>query len=99
MATKALRTIGVAYKIIQDDDDLETKDQFGIREIEKENFILICILGIKDNLRAGVRKSIQILKEKSCITVRMITGDNEATATAIARDAGIIEEGEENAVM
>jgi len=62
MAEKALRTIGVAYKFIEPESDLVTKDEYGVRDIEKDGFTLLCILGIKDNLRKGVKESIKILR-------------------------------------
>jgi Ca2+-transporting ATPase len=39
-----------------------------------------------------VKESI-VLVQKAGITVRMVTGDNVITATAIAEDCGILREG------
>ena len=52
------------------------------------------LVGIKDQARPEVRVSIEQCREAG-IRVFMITGDNKATAEAIARDVGILEPGEE----
>ena len=52
------------------------------------------LVGIKDQARPEVRASIEQCREAG-IRVMMITGDNTATAEAIARDVGILEPGEE----
>ena len=52
------------------------------------------LVGIKDQARPEVRASIEQCCEAG-IRVFMITGDNKATAEAIARDVGILEPGEE----
>ena len=61
--------------------------------IESElTFFGIC--GIKDPARPEVRESIEKCKEAG-IRVFMITGDNQTTAEAIARDVGIFEADED----
>ena len=52
-------------------------------EIEKKNFILLTIIGVKDIPREEVPEAIRKCKEAG-ITVRMVTGDNLITAKAIA---------------
>lgn len=58
----------------------------------------LCILGIMDNLRKGVKEAVSTCKEAG-ITVRMVTGDNKETARAIAIQCGIITEGDEKALV
>lgn len=53
------------------------------------------VAAIKDPLREQVPDSIQKCKEAG-IRVMMITGDNKNTAEAIARDAGILVEGQKS---
>ena len=73
-------------------DDLETKDKKGVYECEKENFVLIAVIGVRDEPREEVKGAIEKCN-KAGITVRMVTGDNIVTAKAIAKEVGIIVEG------
>ncbi|SCU87621.1 LAFA_0E07844g1_1 [Lachancea sp. 'fantastica'] len=52
-------------------------------------FTLDAIVGIQDPLRKGVKKSVEQC-QKAGVTVRMVTGDNILTATAIARNCSIL---------
>lgn len=49
---------------------------------------LVAVLAIADTLKPEARETVDLLK-KMKIAVWMITGDNRATANAIAREAGI----------
>ena len=51
MAKKALRTICLAYKNIPNSADVTTKDEKGVYNIEKNDLILLAVLGIKDIIR------------------------------------------------
>lgn len=51
--------------------------------------IVVGVAGIKDPLKETVPQAVLNCK-KAGITVRMVTGDNTDTATAIAKDANII---------
>ena len=62
-----------------------------IRQIEKNGFTLIGILGIKDIIRPEVPGAVAQC-QKAGITVRMVTGDNKVTAMAIAKECKIIDE-------
>jgi magnesium-transporting ATPase (P-type) len=55
---------------------------------------LICIAGIKDIIRKEVPDAIKLCNTAG-VRVRMVTGDNLITAIAIAKEAGILVEGEE----
>ncbi|EAR94179.2 calcium-translocating P-type ATPase, PMCA-type protein (macronuclear) [Tetrahymena thermophila SB210] len=91
MAEKGLRTIGIAYKQVYPNDDINSKDNMNVREIEKSNLILIGVLGIEDVLRPEVPLAVAKCKQAK-IHVRMVTGDNKITARAIANKCGIIQE-------
>lgn len=54
MAEKTLRTLCLAYKPIMPRESYEEKDQRGVYEIEKENLILIAIVGVRDIPRPEV---------------------------------------------
>ena len=90
MANNALRTIGIGYKEIVGGEDFTTADHLDVHSIEKEGFILLAILGIKDMLRNEVKDAVAKCKAAG-IKVRMVTGDNKDTARAIAKECGIID--------
>ncbi|KAG8372000.1 hypothetical protein BUALT_Bualt12G0021200 [Buddleja alternifolia] len=81
-ACEALRTLCLAYKDIDD-----------VNNIPDCGYTLIAVVGIKDPVRPGVKEAV-----KTClaagITVRMITGDNINTAKAIAKECGILGDGD-----
>jgi len=52
---------------------------------------MVAIFGLMDPLRPGIKEAIQTCN-KAGINVRMCTGDNIDTATAISKEAGIITE-------
>ncbi|KAI9319013.1 PMCA-type calcium-translocating P-type ATPase [Dichotomocladium elegans] len=88
-AGEALRTIALAYSTI-------TNEAFGSLnddgEPRLEDLVLIGIVGIEDPLRPGVIESVAAFR-RAGVFVRMITGDNIKTATAIAKSAGILTNG------
>lgn len=86
-AKEGLRTIGLAYRDFNSEDG--NKDY---EEPPESDLTLVAIVGIMDPLRPEVKDSIELCK-KAGITVRMVTGDNVLTATKIARDCGILEDG------
>ncbi|KAF9904992.1 P-type ATPase [Linnemannia zychae] len=73
----------------QDDDDDDEEIPPGYAESE---LIFLGMIGLIDPARAGVKDSVRICKEAG-ITVVMITGDHIKTASAIAKELGILEEG------
>lgn len=79
LAGRAMRTLGFAHKLITN-DATETK------------LIWDGYVGIRDNLREDVTASITDCHAAG-IKVRMITGDNLATARAIATETGILHGG------
>jgi len=90
-ADNALRTICVAYKYISNEevDNWKNKEEDGTYSIEKTEFCLISIFGIKDKLRDGVQEAVDKCKAAGIVVV-MVTGDNIDTAIAIAKECHII---------
>ena len=79
----------------------EMSDDGFIRKVEKDGFILISLVGIKDVIRPEVPGAVAKCKVAG-ITVRMVTGDNKVTATAIAKECKILDhdnEREPDAIM
>lgn len=98
-AKQALRTIVFAYKDLKPTDGGRNHDEIDagskIYKIEEGDFVLICIAGIKDIIREEVPEAVRKCY-KAGVRVRMVTGDNKVTAIAIAKECGIIQEGEEH---
>ncbi len=58
MSQKALRTKMLAYKDLSLNEDINSKDQISVYDIEKKDLICMAILGMGDNLRDGVTRTI-----------------------------------------
>ncbi|MCI8342359.1 MAG: calcium-translocating P-type ATPase, PMCA-type [Firmicutes bacterium] len=86
MAKKALRVIAVAYREF---DHMP-------KEFELERDVTLCgFIGIMDMPRPEAKKAVEVCK-KAGIRPLMITGDNPITASAIAMEVGIFEDGDES---
>ena len=92
-AGKSLRTIAMLYKDFQqwpplNAQTLDDDPSMAVFEDVFEDMTLLSVVGIQDPLREGVSKAV-----KQCqlagVKVRMVTGDNVMTATAIAIQCGI----------
>jgi len=88
LAEKALRVIALAGKHID-----ERPDNSNLAEVEYD-LKLYGLVGLIDPPRPEVADAIEKAKHAGVRTV-MITGDHAATATAIAKDLGILEEGQQ----
>lgn len=86
---RAERTLAVAYKKIS----VEISELRGIDDGEIESgLVFLGIVGMIDPPKKGVREAVKKCRTAG-IKVVMITGDSGETASAIARDLGILEEG------
>lgn len=90
MAENALRTLVLAHKDIPSAADLPKTWQES--PPDNSELILDAIVGIIDPLRDDVKDAVY-LAQQAGVTVRMVTGDNIATACAIARQCGILTPG------
>ena len=91
-ATKALRTIALAYRDLEQGKYGEKHDEpveASVKNVESEGLTLICILGIYDVIRSEVPDAVETC-QKAGVCVRMVTGDNLITAKAIAEQCRII---------
>jgi len=86
-ANDALRVLAVAYKHYD-----ELPENLDAEELE-HGLTFAGFVGIIDPPRPESKKAVQTAKEAGIKTV-MITGDHVLTASAIARDIGILSEGE-----
>jgi len=86
MAKKALRIIAISVKPIQKNDPLDRS------RLEKD-LTFVGLFGLKDPPRKEVKHAIDQCKNAGIKTV-MITGDHKHTATAIAKEVGLLGEQE-----
>jgi Ca2+-transporting ATPase len=80
LASRAMRTLAFAHKEITGDDESET------------GLLWDGYVGIRDPLRDDIAQSVTRCQHAG-IRVRMVTGDNPATAHAVASEAGILSGG------
>ena len=92
MASTGLRTLCIAYV------DLDTPPSGLSDEPPEANLTLLGITGIKDPIRPETAEAVRLLRQAGVI-VRMVTGDNKLTAEAIAREAGIIQDGDDGLIL
>lgn len=101
MAKQGLRTLVYAYKDFESDywEQLQAQNNNFANESDRyiieNDLVFVAAFGLNDELRDGVKESIEKL-ENGKITTRMISGDNMHTAIACALKAGILRHGEEN---
>ena len=85
-----LRSLYIAYKDISE-YEYENCEKYGKNNklIDEYDLVFLAVFGIKDSLRDGVKEAVKKCHEAS-VNVIMVTGDNIVTATAIAKDCGIL---------
>ena len=85
-----LRSLYIAYKDINKEEyeKCDNPNREG-KLIDQYNLTFLAVFGIKDSLRDGVKEAVKKCHEAS-VNVVMVTGDNIVTATAIAKDCGIL---------
>ena len=88
MAKDALRVLGCAYKVLEHEP---SKDEM---ENMENDLIFLGMVGMIDPPREEAKIAVEKCKTAGIKTV-MITGDHKATATAIAKSLGILENEDE----
>ena len=85
-----LRSLYIAYKDITKEEYLncEKVNDEG-KLIDQYNMVFLGVFGIRDSLRDGVIEAVRKCHDAS-VNVIMVTGDNIVTATAIAKECGIL---------
>ncbi|MFZ4589832.1 MAG: calcium-translocating P-type ATPase, PMCA-type [Ignavibacteria bacterium] len=89
---QAMRTLGFAYEIINDD-----KDKFEYGDLVNTNLTFLGVVAISDPVREDVPMAVKNCL-KAGIDVKIVTGDTPGTAKEVARQIGIWNgnEGNEN---
>ncbi|MBD3205422.1 HAD-IC family P-type ATPase [Candidatus Bathyarchaeota archaeon] len=94
MAADALRVLGMAYRELPDDYDLENLET---EELERE-LVFVGMQGMIDPAREEVPEAIRVAQLAGIRPV-MVTGDHRITAVAIAQQIGILEEETQESVL
>ena len=90
MARRALRTLLLAHRDFPSMDSLPSN--WMENPPDDKELCADCIVGIIDPLRSDVKEAV-LTAQRAGVIVRMVTGDNILTASAIARQAGILTPG------
>lgn len=88
LSAKALRVLAVAYKEIDDIPANPTTEDL------ENNLTLMGLVGMIDPPREEAKEAVAVCKKAGIKSV-MITGDHVITASAIAKEIGILNDGEE----
>jgi len=85
MASNALRTLLLCHK----DITISGSSDYLVNPPDNSGLVVDGVVGIIDPLRADVKDAVAAAQGAG-VTVRMVTGDNLTTATAIAKACGIL---------
>lgn len=83
LAASGLRVLGLAFKRMESENDIYKDDV-------ENGLVFLGLIAMADQPKKGVKESIELC-QKAGIKVLMLTGDQSATATAIARELGIVQ--------
>lgn len=83
MANKAMRVIAIGYS-----------EKPMIADTINDDLVIVAVVGIRDEVRPEAIEAIKDV-QMAGIQVVMITGDRKETAMAIAKDAGLLDNGDE----
>ena len=89
--SKAMRTLGFAYKFISEE---ETERIFEDGKLEREDLCFLGVAGIIDPVRDDVADSIQDCLNAG-IDIKIVTGDTPGTTKEIGRQIGLWDENDD----
>ena len=75
-----------------------TMKLLSVAKIADGKTVLMAVLCLRDNVRTDAVETVEILNNAG-IQVVMVTGDAEETAVAIAKEAGILKDGQNDVVL
>lgn len=88
LASEGFRTLAFAYKFIEEKPGLAVADEANV----ERDLVFTGLVGLTDPPRPEVPLAIEIAKQAG-IRIAMITGDHKLTATAVAKEIGLLEDG------
>lgn len=92
MADQALRVMAISFRILDEELDIEkSSSKDPPSERIEEDMVFSGLMGMRDPPREEVKVAIQKCEDAGIKTV-MITGDHKITASAIAKELGILKE-------
>ena len=86
---RGMRIIGVGYTKVNWEAIIDKEKDYS-KDIPNQEIVLLGLMSFKDPVRENVKSSIEKAK-KAGARVVMVTGDNSATASEIAREAGLVD--------
>ncbi|MFP4539713.1 MAG: cation-translocating P-type ATPase [Candidatus Paceibacterota bacterium] len=87
---RGMRIIAVAYTEV-DWEKISEKGKGPSNDISQQKIVLIGLISFKDPVREDIKASVKKAKQAGARVV-MVTGDNPATASEIAYEAGLVED-------
>ncbi|CAI8611085.1 unnamed protein product [Vicia faba] len=91
MVVDSLRCVAVAYRLLDETDNIITgKEELARWSLPENGLVLLAIVGLKDPCRPGVKDAVHLC-QKAGVKVKKVTGDNVKTAKAIAVECGILD--------
>ena len=88
MGSLGLKTLSIAFRDFDEEHLVEAVNENNHPILENEKLTILGLFGIQDPVRPGVKEAVE-QSRLAGIKVRMVTGDNAATAEAIAIEVGI----------
>ncbi|GIO38705.1 calcium-translocating P-type ATPase, SERCA-type [Paenibacillus antibioticophila] len=86
LARGALRVLGMAYRDIKPNENMENQD------VVESHLVFVGLAGMIDPPRKEAKEAISVCRRAGIKTI-MITGDHKLTAEAIAAELGILQRG------
>lgn len=85
---QGMRTLGFAYKFVDDISDAAVQKLFAFSKLEAFDLVFMGVAAISDPVRADVPQAIRETLDAG-INVKIVTGDTPATAKEIGRQIGL----------
>jgi Ca2+-transporting ATPase len=92
MSALGHRTLGLAYRDLPADDPSARSETVDADALERE-LVLFALVGIADPVRPEVKAAVAAARQAG-VEVKMLTGDNRIIAETIAREIGMLGDGD-----